>query len=408
MLAFFAGATRVEEGFPKLQHEVRRRLLSYHYQTDSLDKYYYETERDKYDLIMLDSGAFSAWSKGAVIDIDKYAEYILKWQDKVSYVVNLDVIPAKPGKLPDAEEIERSASKGYENYNYLLSKGVQRDKLIHVYHQHENVKWLRKMVHEDKIPYIGLSPANDMTVLQKMNFLDSCMPHVTNDKGEAIVKFHGFAVTSYELMKRYPWYSVDSSTWAVAGGRDAAFIPYKNKETGEFDFTIGPKKKTFSQIGGKEEHIVNIQHKLADDNDNKELKEIFEYLEHVGVSLGTQWFSREKKDYVVDKEKGERVCPSSFVVNMKWELLTKMHHEGLLSLEQLRGVDVNHSDIVINYTGADFKWVEHITERGLKNYWKERQRLNAIFINKFVELLDAQEPRRFIKETDEKKVPTIF
>lgn len=401
MQAYFAGATRVEEGFPELQHEVRKRLVSYHYQTDSLDEFYYVTERDKYELIILDSGAFSAWSKGVVIDIDKYAEYILKWVDKVSYVVNLDVIPAKPGVVPSPEEIERSASKGYENYWYLLKKGVPKDKLIHVYHQHEDPKWLNKMVHEDKMEYIGLSPANDMTVKQKMKFLDSCMPYVTDSDGKAIVKFHGFAVTSYDLMKRYPWYSVDSSTWAVAGGRNAAFIPYKNKVTGEFDFTIAPRKTTFSQIGGAEEHIKNRQHKLGSDSESAELTEIYEYLEYIGISLGKQYFSRESKDYVVDKEKGERVCSNSFVKNMRWEDIPK-ESKGLLSVDQLQAIDLNHSDIVFNYKGDNFKWVEHITEPGLNNYWKQRQRLNAIFLNKFVDILDKQEPRAYVHGKEKK------
>jgi len=388
MHVFFAGATRVEEGFPELQHEIRKRLVSYHYQTDSLDKFYYIDERDKYEMIILDSGAFSAWSKGAVIDIEAYADYALKWQDKVSYIVNLDVIPAKPGVKPDREEIERSASKGYENYHYLISRGIPKEKLIHVFHQHEDKKWLIKMVHEDKMPYIGLSPANDMNVTQKMHFLDYCMPYVTDSTGKAIVKFHGFAVTSYELMKRYPWFSVDSSTWAVAGGRGEMFTPMHDSD-GNYDFTVAPRKLSISQIGGKADHYKN----LSDDSNRKRYLE--DYLKSVGVPIGCQLYLRFAKESTPIKGGAFRKCSNSFVINVGFE---KEHEEGeLLSIEDANKIDINKGEgnIIIMYDGPDGVWYENIYVKGVMNYWKERQRLNAIFMNRFVDILDKQEPRCF-------------
>jgi len=387
MHVYFAGATRVEEGFPELQHEIRKRLVSYHYQTASLDKYYYEDERDKYESIILDSGAFSAWSQEAIIDIEKYAQYILKWQDKVDYVVNLDVIPAKPGVKPTADEIERSASKGYENYRYLLSMGVQREKLIHVFHQHENEKWLRKMVYEDKIPYIGLSPANDMNTLQKMKFLDSCMPIVTDAEGKATVKFHGFAVTSYELMERYPWFSVDSSTWAVAGGRGEIFTPQLTND--KMDFTKAPEKVSISQIARSREHYLNLFDK---DPSSTIVKNLLAYFELLNIPLGCQFFLRVPKDYVIKKHNGFKKCSNSFIRHMEFELPVT---DGFLTPEQLDKIDLNKKHTVRLYEGPDHIWVEHIIGKGVINYWKERQRVNAIFMNTFVGILDAQEPRAY-------------
>jgi len=178
--------------------------------------------------LILDSGAFSAWTKKTEINLDDYCNWCLENIDYINYVVNLDVIPGSFGEknLPQSE-IDRSARKGWENYEYMLSKGVPKEKLIHIFHQGEYYKCLEKMV--AAMDYIGLSPANDRTTNQKIDWLDSCMKYVTDDKGHPIVKFHGFAVTSLKLMMRYPWYSVDSTSWVMTSRMGSVYVPiFKN------------------------------------------------------------------------------------------------------------------------------------------------------------------------------------
>jgi len=51
---------------------------------------------------MLDSGAYSAWSKGKRISLEDYVEFILtRGTDTWTTIVNLDVIPGKKGKKDD-------------------------------------------------------------------------------------------------------------------------------------------------------------------------------------------------------------------------------------------------------------------------------------------------------------------
>lgn len=174
--------------------------------------------------LMLDSGAFSAWVRQVEINIDEYAKYCLERSKYIDYVVNLDVIPGKWGqKDVGGDEVEESARIGFDNYYYLLDKGVPKEKLIHVFHQNEDFKWLIKMVKE--IEYIGLSPANDRSTMEKKVWLDRCMDYVTDSKGVPVVKFHGFGVTSVPLMLRYPWYSVDSTRWNIEGKLGRVFLP---------------------------------------------------------------------------------------------------------------------------------------------------------------------------------------
>jgi hypothetical protein len=235
MLIFFAGSAAFEKNYQRLQPLVRNRLISYHYRAKSLEAFYLEPERSPHiENLMMDSGAFSAWSNGAEINLDEYIEYCLKYIDAISYVVNLDVIPARPGqkKIPQ-EEIERSAQQGWKNAQKMLRAGIPKEKLIHVFHQNENFHWLERMVRE--FDYIGLSPANDRTTLEKQTWLDSCMPYVTDSKGFPTIKFHGFAVTALNLMLRFPWFSVDSATWAQQAGRGAIYIPQKKQGKERFD-----------------------------------------------------------------------------------------------------------------------------------------------------------------------------
>lgn len=185
--------------------------------------------------LILDSGAFSVWSKGDVVDIDKYAEFCTGVKEVLPagvnlYVVNLDVLPGKFGERPTDEQRESSARQGWENMLYLESKGL---KVIHVFHQHESFEWLEKMRnHSD---YIGISPANDCSMKEKMHWLNEVFGIIKDT-----IKTHGFAVTSHHQLYKYPFYSVDSSSWTAPArfGRIPVFtdtlemisIEYKDKE----------------------------------------------------------------------------------------------------------------------------------------------------------------------------------
>ena len=70
--------------------------------------------------MFLDSGAFSAWTKGESIDIDAYARFCVRLQDKVEAIANLDVIPGEYGRTPTDAEVRASAEVGWNNYQYLL------------------------------------------------------------------------------------------------------------------------------------------------------------------------------------------------------------------------------------------------------------------------------------------------
>lgn len=250
------------------------------------------TKSDKPISLILDSGAFSAWSKGAEVDIDAYADFALKYEPDIDLIVNLDVIPGKPGQMGTAlslDDIEASARKGYENYRYMLRRGVPKDKLIHVFHQGESFKWLQRMVQD--IPYIGISPANDRTTEQKVMWLDECMKYACDDKGMPLVKFHGFAVTSLRIMMRYPWYSVDSTSWVMTGRMGSIMTP--QKKNGGYNWLLEPRKVNVSSRSPAKsdagEHIDSYPPRIR--------SEILNYFGERGYSLGRSEFKTVSETY---------------------------------------------------------------------------------------------------------------
>jgi len=184
--------------------------------------------------IILDSGAFSVWSKGDTVSLDDYAEFCVRFKELLPpgielNVVNLDVLPGKWGFVPTAEQIAESAEKGWQNMLHLESLGL---KVIHVFHQHEDFAILERLAkHSD---YIGISPANDVSIQQKLDWLNKVFLYLKDG-----TKTHGFAVTSHKQLLGYPFYSVDSSSWVTPArfGRIAVFtdryeiktFPYKSQ-----------------------------------------------------------------------------------------------------------------------------------------------------------------------------------
>lgn len=156
--------------------------------------------------------------KRHLVDIDEYLAHLEKYKDFIWRAVNLDVIPGEQGSKPTESQIVEAAEQGWKNYQYLKEKGWDT---IHVFHQGEPLWVLDRML--DECDYIGVSPSNDSSEKGKLQWMDEIFRYLQNydysknpriEKGQ-IIKTHGFAVTSKTLVERYPWYSVDSSSYSL-------------------------------------------------------------------------------------------------------------------------------------------------------------------------------------------------
>ena len=232
--------------------------------------------------IILDSGAFSAWIKQETIDIVGYTEYCLQVLPHIDYVVNLDVIPGKFGMKSIHPELRnKAAQEGWDNYLYMLDAGIPKDMLIHVFHQGDDIKWLERMLAHG-MKYIGISPANDCSTNERILWLDSIMPWLTDENGYPTVKFHGFAATSLRLIWRYPWFSVDSTSWVLFSRYGTVYVPYATAN-GEYIYNRNPWM-VFTSNRSKKLYREGQRH--IDTFPGAVRKRILNYFESKGFSMG--------------------------------------------------------------------------------------------------------------------------
>lgn len=162
--------------------------------------------------LILDSGAYSVWSRGKEIDIKDYIEFAQNLSEKHKNtinqfnIVNLDVIPGVKGEIPTAEDIEAAAKQGWENMLTIEKAGIIP---IPVFHQGEDFKWLDLI--KKRHFYIGISPNNDATVNQRFAWCSKVFSILKTDH-----MTHGFGVTAKKLVWSFPWFSVDSVSWVIS------------------------------------------------------------------------------------------------------------------------------------------------------------------------------------------------
>lgn len=174
-------------------------LLSYHYfkkhDLHELMKKYFGKNPPR---LFVDSGAFSAMTLGSEIDMDAYIEWIKKYQDIMTIYANLDVIG--------------DPAKTYENQKIMEKAGL---KPIPVFHTGEPIEWLQRYIDEG-YTYIGLGGMVPYSSDRKklVSWISACFKTAAQSKKP--VKFHGFGMTSFDLMKAYPWGSCDSSSWSTS------------------------------------------------------------------------------------------------------------------------------------------------------------------------------------------------
>ena len=185
-------------------------LLSYFYQSKEIETMNEsENIKGKIDLF-LDSGAFSAKTQGAKIDIYEYINFIKKNKKIINVYANLDVIG----------DPEKTAI----NQRIMEKEGLKPLPVFHFGEDEE--KYLKPMIKKyDYIALGGLVKAGNLTA-----YLDRLHNnYICDDKGMPKVKVHGFGLTSTQHIVRYPWYSVDSTSWGFISRYGGIYMPkYKN------------------------------------------------------------------------------------------------------------------------------------------------------------------------------------
>jgi hypothetical protein len=205
---------RLTDNEKKQRESVRHILESYHYiHKESIVK---KIRKDG-KKIFLDSGAFSAFTQGVKIDIPGYCNYIKRNEDiieKVDGVLLASVLDGIGDPL-----------KTWQNQQTMESLGVRP---LPCFHYGEDERYLEDYI--QNYEYIAIGGMVPISTPQLFHWLDRIWDqYLTDGAGRAKVKVHGFGLTTIALMERYPWFSVDSSSWVQIARTGGMMLPHRGK-----------------------------------------------------------------------------------------------------------------------------------------------------------------------------------
>lgn len=157
--------------------------------------------------VFIDSGAFSAFTRGAVIDIQKYCDWLKQNLREITVYAGLDVIG----------DWQASA----KNQAYMEAHGLNP---ILAFHYGSPLSELERICKAyDYFAFGGM-----VSLAKKRNemvaWLDRCFAVVKKFWPK---KVHCFGVTAQPILERYPFYSCDS-TAAIMGGGMGRVMDFKN------------------------------------------------------------------------------------------------------------------------------------------------------------------------------------
>lgn len=218
--------------------------------------------------LMLDSGAFTAWKRGAQIDLSQYIAFLQRNADLLAHYVNLDVIPGVMGQRVALEQVEEAAAQSFANYEVMRAAGLSP---IPVFHYGEDLRWLRRIL-DSGAAYIGLGGTVGRPRKVRIPFFDRCFAVLREYPG---VRVHGFGTTSLDLMRRYPWTSVDSTSWIMGGANGYILVP-RFAGRGQLDFSR-PRQIRVTELGGARGQVAGLG--------SLERAHFEEYVSGMGLSL---------------------------------------------------------------------------------------------------------------------------
>jgi hypothetical protein len=267
--------------------------------------------------VFIDSGAHSLYRKKTMKEhnfdffetdefwkyVDDYALFLKKYMTIITVYANIDVI-FNP-------ELTWKTQKYLENEHKLSP--------LPVFHFGEDFKWLNKYL--DNYDYVAIGGLGQ--TISKQTFLefgDAVFSTVCDTKDKLPrCKTHGFAMTSLELMLRYPWYSVDSSSWALTGAFGSIIVPVRDL-MGIPVYNEPPKKIKISdrapQSTDEAIHFKTLS--------PAEQKYVLDYIESKGYKLGISSYKEVDKKYKL--QKNERWVIKNKEVEVREELGVSNDH----------------------------------------------------------------------------------
>lgn len=202
-----------DQPLPRAHLDPPDGLMSYHYaRTDRAQR----RIRDGAALgmrIIGDSGAYSAMSQGTLIRLQDYAAWLRDFQQHLCWAASLDVIGDYPGS--------------WANWMKMREAGLDVVPTIHFGSPPD----LMDGYVRHGADLIGLGGMVGVKTTEARKWAAHAMLYAKREHPE--VRFHGWGVSSVEMMAHLPFWSVDSSTFNTncRYGRMRLWDPDKRKIT---------------------------------------------------------------------------------------------------------------------------------------------------------------------------------
>lgn len=240
--------------FAGTQHETGEKLIvdlnanflrSYHNDKKHIAKLIELKKEGKWKgKLMVDSGAFTCWTKGIEICPDTYIEWINENSEYVDYFIQLDSIPGKPNNPPTLEQAKQATEQSWQNYVHMVENVTCPQKILPVYHKDEPASYLQQIVNYKingkPIEYMclgGQVTVRSQTERQKWyNYIFDNVQRSSNPN----IKIHSLGCANTGILERYPFYSSDATSWIMVGSvgniiTDYGCICVSDNKANEFD-----------------------------------------------------------------------------------------------------------------------------------------------------------------------------
>ena len=224
--------------------------------------------------LLVDSGQYSAFTHKTTIPTEEYIEWLkvmVKEYPDVEYI-SMDEIADKSGET------------SWKNFLQMRKAGLNP---IPVFSLDMPEKFLQNYLSETK--HIALSGLMSSSWSLNAPPLDRVwLKYLVDDDRMPIAKVHGLAFTGTNVLKRYPWYSVDSTSALQAAMFGKIWVAKWIKNSWVFDedfttFAVSSQSPAKKIKGDHFESMTPMEKEIC-----------FEYLKYIGFAYGTSKWEEVK------------------------------------------------------------------------------------------------------------------
>lgn len=237
MILYFSGGSSPTITKFMQEHKCRR-LFSYYTDKKSI-------ESKICDNVFVDCGAWTAFTKNKIIDVNEYINYLEMYKDCFELCAGLDVIPKN-------NNYKVSAEQSFYNFQTMREHFGNTIQMLPTYHRGEHINNLIRLLNytdeHGTVDYIGIGGlASNKSAVIRDKFLLNVFDVIHKYRPD--IKVHLFGLTDLSILRKYSVYSVDSTTWLIAGANGEIITDFGR---------IKISDKNFSKSGIK--NICSVEH----------------------------------------------------------------------------------------------------------------------------------------------------